>query len=834
MRRRATLALLLAFTTGACRTCGPELPTAPQLPLHAGGVTVSRLTTTAAAARAAGRRGDFLVETADARLVVGAGGAMPAARRHQGVLLDLAVDTLEQDLLSEVQTVLQVADQEIALQTQSVRVEDGERPALHVQQKQVGGPLVIDTWIRPQARGGAIELTSRMTNRSNARLRGVRLGDRFAWPGATSFAPDLGFVQAHARAWVEWVGRRGDALSYALAFTEPTEVEFNFDHVGPTDQVALAKPSELSPGAAQTWRRTLIVARGGLTAVAERAWPATGKAVSILTGKLAAPTPWAVVEARRPDGLPVLGARASADGTWRLALPEGTFRVVLITAGGEDAQTVQVQPGQAPMQVELLPPRAGTLLVRVRDRGGKPVPARLILRGIHPTPDPALGPAETATGAGNIVYAPRGDADIELPPGRYRVTATHGPEFTVAEDEASLAAERGATLRLRVDRAIDTDGWIACDFHLHAAPSPDSDVTLEDRVSALVAEGVELAVATDHDHVTDYGPVIDRLDHADALAATPGVEITTFEWGHFIAFPLEPNTPAPIHEGKTPIELFADVRALAPNAVLQVNHPRMDNIGYFTSIGLDATTGHMTDARGSLDFDTIEVINGFELHDSTSMERNFHEWLALIGLGKRYAAVGNSDSHRLRYQWAGYPRTWVKVDDDHPSAVAPQQVADALRAQRALVSNGPFVLATIDGKGPGELVTPVDAHIQLLVEVRTAPWVQINRVDAWLDGELAAVRRVVRPAGSALTPTLRWRTSLIVPPHDSTVVVMVRGDAELTRVGVPTKPFAFTNPIYIDADGDGTWTSTVLAGPADGGVAAPENANSSAPDPGPH
>jgi hypothetical protein len=197
-----------------------------------------------------------------------------------------------------------------------------------------------------------------------------------------------------------------------------------------------------------------------------------------------------------------------------------------------------------------------------------------------------------------------------------------------------------------------------------------------------------------------------------------------------------------------------------------------------------------------------------------------HEWLALIGLGKRYAAVGNSDSHRLRYQWAGYPRTWVQVGDDRPSAVKADQVADALRAQRAIVSNGPFVLATIDGKGPGELVTPVDAHVQLLVEVRTAPWVQINRVQVLVDGELAAVRRVVRPVGSGLTPPLRWRTTLIVPPHDSTIVVVVRGDAELTRAGVPTKPFAFTNPIYVDAEGDGAWTRGVVAA-VDAGVAVP-------------
>jgi hypothetical protein len=814
--RRAALVAALAITACSCRTCGPELPVGPQLPLQAGGVTISRLGRKASdAPRAAGRRGDFLIETAGARLVVGAGGASPAARRQHGVLLDLAVDGFGQDLLSGLAPVAAIAGRQVALQTRSVQPEAGPRPVLRIEQTEVGGALLLQTFIRAEPQRGVIELVTRATNRGARVLRDVQLGDRFAWPGATSFAPGLGFVQAPARAHVQWVGRRGEALSYALAFAEPTDVQLLFDRVGPTEQVALAPAVELSAGATHEWRRALIVVRGDLTDVAERAWPAGGKPVGVVRGALPAGLDWAVVEARSIDGAPMLGTRGGKDGNWRLALPAGAYRVALISAGGEDVREMQIDPAQPAQSLELVPPRAGTLLVRVRNRADQPVPARLMLRGVHPTRDPLLGDAEheTAAGAGIYVYAPHGDADVALPPGRYRVTATHGPEHTLGEGEAAIAAERGATLRLRVDRAFETPGFIACDFHLHAAPSPDSSVTLEDRIATLVAEGVELAVATDHDHVTDYRPAIEQAGHGEALATTPGVEITTFEWGHFIAFPLEATTPAPIHDGKTPIELFAELRALAPQAVLQVNHPRMEHIGYFARIGLDPHTGNMSDERGSLDFDTIEVINGFELQDEAAMDANLQEWLALIELGRRYTAVGNSDSHRLRYQWAGYPRTWVAVPDDAPKNVRPEQVAEALRAQRAIVSNGPFVLATIDGKGPGELVTPVQGHVQLVVDVRTAPWVEVNRVQALVDGQLAGVRRVVGRAGAPL----RWRTTLTVPPRDSTIVVVVRGETTLVRAGIPTKPFAFTNPIYVDADGDGEWRRPTLSAP-DGGV----------------
>ena len=54
-----------------------------------------------------------------------------------------------------------------------------------------------------------------------------------------------------------------------------------------------------------------------------------------------------------------------------------------------------------------------------------------------------------------------------------------------------------------------------------------------------------------------------------------------------------------------------------------------------------------------------------------------YEWFELINAGRRYTAVGNSDSHRLVYQWAGYPRTYVRVEDDRPSIATDSRCAAA-------------------------------------------------------------------------------------------------------------------------------------------------------------
>src|SRR4029078_401403 len=95
-----------------------------------------------------------------------------------------------------------------------------------------------------------------------------------------------------------------------------------------------------------------------------------------------------------------------------------------------------------------------------------------------------------------------------------------------------------------------------------------------------------------------------------------------------------------------PAGIFAAVRAAAPGAVIQVNHPRMGDIGYFNDASLDLV--HAAAKPGfSFEFDTIEVHNGFEHENRAAVEQNLSDWFSLLDLGRHYTAVGNSDSHEL-------------------------------------------------------------------------------------------------------------------------------------------------------------------------------------------
>ena len=73
---------------------------------------------------------------------------------------------------------------------------------------------------------------------------------------------------------------------------------------------------------------------------------------------------------------------------------------------------------------------------------------------------PTSARSRLAEGALNVVYTRSGEGSVELPSGRYRVTATHGLEYTLDEQEVTVTAGQGATLRAQLERVVDTTGWV--------------------------------------------------------------------------------------------------------------------------------------------------------------------------------------------------------------------------------------------------------------------------------------------------------------------------------------------------------------------------------------
>jgi hypothetical protein len=773
-----------------------------QLPLRGGGVSISwakpQPGTTGASPTEAR---DFLLESDRLRLVIGNDGSGMERHQRYGALIDLGLSRDIPDELLELRTVLYVAGSQVPLRMLSVDVGmAGERPVLAVEEASRDGRFELRTEYRLAPQVDYVEIVTSVTNLSTEKVSGVQTGDRGRWPGTPAFAPRLGHVHLATRADVPWLGRAGRKLSYGFVFPDhPAHTAFQFDVVGPAGEVTLGASADLLPRASFELARDAIVVQGGLGKLAEIAWQRLGKKVGHARGVLVPPQTWATVSARHPDGRTVLSVPAEADGRFELPLPEGEYRFVLQAPGGEDEELGSIVAGSE-LRLNLVPPRPGTLSYLITDENQQPLPGRLVVRGVPPTKDPDLVAAEGESGSKNMLYSLTGSGSVQLPAGRYDVLATHGPEYSMPRQELELNADLGATFHGELVRSVDTTGYLAADFHVHSAASKDSNVPLADRVLTLAAEGIELAVATDHNHVTDYREPIARQRLQDKLGSFPGVEITTPAWGHFNAYPYPTSVEVPPFQDASPLEIFSIVRARAPLSVLQVNHPRMPGVGYFNRGELDTKRGIAEAPEFSFAFDTLEVSNGFDLEDPKVLERNLREWFELMNTGHRYTAVGNSDSHRVVFQWAGWPRTYVRAPDQDVQHIEPVEVSRALQAGHALVSCGIFVLPLANGSaGPGDTVQ--GNRVSLAISARAPEWIDVARVEIYANGAKVEERKRDAPLQKSV-----WNFEVDLEfKTDTWLVVVARGDKFMNDAlpGKWIKPFGFTNPILVDADSDG-------------------------------
>ncbi len=761
---------------------------------------MATLTEPIAGTAVSGRPGDLLIERGRARVVVAALADSPEARGRRGSILDAALGDWETDSLHELTPLVTHDGTELMATVERIEPLEHERgPGVRVVRRVAQPALEVVTDVVLVEPGPHLEVETRVA--SMAPVAALSVGDRLRLHGPRAFVPGAGYV---APTWYErlapWVGQEGRRVSYALSFDAgAAEIGARFERTAATEIVALDAPRALEAGRTLRWRRRLWLAEGGLERVAGAAWRAAGVATVDAEVRIRGGDGERSVVVEAPTG-PVLTARLPSSGALALPLPHGRYRVVLRAPGGRDAAELTVGAAGATLDRELLAPVAGRLSVRVHDGAGKPLPARVMLRGVNGTPNPDLGSDERAAGMENVAYTVTGALELELPPGSYHALATHGPEFTLADATFEVSERQGVVLRPTLTRVVDKSGWVACDLHLHAAPSFDSRVPLEDRITALVAEGVDFAVATDHNHVTDYAPTIDALALGSVLASAAGVEITTQTWGHFNAYPLPPGTPAPAWLAATPSEIFQAVRGVSADAVIQVNHPRMGTMGYFNRTGLDPATGLGTAAEYDPSFDAIELFNGLELGKMDQVEGLLEEWFHLLASGHRYTAVGSSDSHRLVHHWAGYPRTYVAVPMES-SAPLVQAVAASIRAGRAMVTNGPFLDVTVDGASPGATVSAPSGVVKLAVNVHAPPWIAVDTLELVTSGQRSAL--VGEVGEGSLRLAYRGEVRLA---RDGWIVVVARGKGTLDAVlpGSGATPLAFTNPIFVDVDDAGS------------------------------
>lgn len=557
-------------------------------------------------------------------------------------------------------------------------------------------------------------------------------------------------------------------------------------------------------------RAEIRIAMGDNGEVWSRAFAAMGEPTHKVSGRVHGVKGRAHVMGLSDDGTMRLRVMTDADGRFEAHAPTSVVRWF----AGEDVTKTSPPsifvPG-TPGEVVLDLSEGGELSVRVTDADGNaPITARIFVHGIAGTIDPSFGPDYRASGAGPLVDALRGEATTPLPIGKYRISATKGIEWSIDAKEIEIKSGKRVDIELHPRHVVPTPDWVACDLHVHARPSFDSPVTPEDRVLSLVAAGIDFAVPTEHNLVGDYRPALATLDLSRELSFVPGVEVTTYQpfFGHFGVFPYPFEGGVPPFKESTPAKVFTAARYGDPHRFLQVHHPRMGRrIGFFDAMGWDRDSGVPPRAM-RLDFDAIEVINGYDLATPEKSEQVMRDWLALLDLGRRPVATGSSDSHRIQYTWAGYPRTYVAAKED---PIDPLAIVGSLAHGRAFVTSGPIVDLDVDGAHPGEEVTATASTVTVHVRVRAAPWIDVTSVEILEHGKIVRTLPVSsRPMAMGPEPgtideararTVRFEsTEHVEVGHGSTwVIAVVRGTRTLEDAlpFMPAVPIALTNPVWV-------------------------------------
>lgn len=286
-----------------------------------------------------------------------------------------------------------------------------------------------------------------------------------------------------------------------------------------------------------------------------------------------------------------------------------------------------------------------------------------------------------------------------------------------------------------------------------------------------------------------------------------------------------------------------------------INHPRGDLGGNFTQVGLNLakwgtdqlTSADPYDFRLPADavlfdptaFNAIEVMNGTGMGGTVEV---MNDWFGLLNLGVRIGATGVSDTHKRIGSYPGYARTFIRVPEDDPylswsDPEFQESFAQGLRSLDMSIGSGIFLNITASSadesvaqgallKAPSGVVTlsiwaqsPDWSHFHTLeIFANTPVYANLDNLSFGSPADLGPQKTLVEVADFSVrfvpvtssnpAGAQRKEVRVDVPmtfTEDTWIVVTARGSADQLRPSLNrgSNPFAFTNPIFVDVDGNG-------------------------------
>jgi hypothetical protein len=373
-----------------------------------------------------------------------------------------------------------------------------------------------------------------------------------------------------------------------------------------------------------------------------------------------------------------------------------------------------------------------------------------------------------------VTYQTSGDFFIDLPPGRWRIAASHGMEYIPLAEELQVSGESALEKTLVLQRWIDLParGWWSGDVHVHH-PSYDP-AQREFLMQYALAEDVHVVNLLEMGHHTGtefpqagFGEKF-RVEQGN-FALVSGQEDPRSTFGHIIGL----NLKSMVRDTGT--YDFYDV-------TFRGIHKQKDALvgfAHFAWNGCDLP-------RGFPWFVTTGEIDFIELLQFGMVNRL--DYAAYLNLGFRLTAAAGSDT-----PWGstiGEVRTYVHTG----TGFSVDGWFRNLKAGHTFVSNGPALEFTVDGELPGtELKRSPGALVQIRARALGHPRVG-----------LPTALRVEGPGGTIKeTTSNRGETELVLELQHR----VEHSQWLMAGASCDNRAVANTTPVYVVVDGRPTWNA---------------------------
>ncbi len=477
--------------------------------------------------------------------------------------------------------------------------------------------------------------------------------------------------------------------------------------------------------------------------------------------------------------------RWSPDGT-RIAFvsnQSGDTRLWLFYWFGGKLEPVEIQ------KVVYKRPMSRLHVSVVDAASGKPLPARIHLLAADGR---AYAPDKSWLRADSFIedhlekdeyhyFYADGSFEVSVPPGRTRLTVSHGLEYFPADAEADVPADHPAEIRVPLRRLDDlpAKGWWSGDNHFHmnyAGVYHTSPVAIMAQSAAEDLSILNNLICNKEQRIPD---VAHFSGHPDAASTEERILFHNQEyhppfWGHAVFLNLKEHLIIPTYVGY-PNTAVASM--YPPNTVpFRVGHEEGALTGYAHEPGANFPVDL---ALGTVDF--------IEANWPETMDTLYHAW----NLGYHLVASAGVDTFGDFYRGnvLGTNRIYVHSG----SRLNYEGWMKAMREGHSFVTAGPLVFLDVEGKIPGEeIALPPGTHA-LHVTVDVESNTPIESIELLRDGN------VIAKLESRGDPQARLEQTVTIDAS-GWLAARVRSRPTGKSIRKPV-PWAATMPVWITVDG---------------------------------